>query len=125
MKCNILATNSFSRVAKKLFKKYVSLKIELKELESQLIKNPRLGIKIHENIYKIRIAVKSKGKGKSGGLSVITFLTEIKNEQDLDENDQDITVYLLTIYDKSNIENISEKELKNIIKEIESELDSE
>ena len=82
MKCNILATNSFSRVAKKLFKKYVSLKIELKELESQLIKNPRLGIKIHENIYKIRIAVKSKGKGKSGGLSVITFLTEIKNEQD-------------------------------------------
>ena len=125
MKCNILATNSFSRDAKKLFKKYVSLKIELKELESQLIKNPRLGIKIHENIYKIRIAVKSKGKGKSGGLSVITFLTEIKNEQDLDENDQDITVYLLTIYDKSNIENISEKELKNIIKEIESELDSE
>ena len=125
MKCNILATNSFSRDAKKLFKKYVSLKIELKELESQLIKNPRLDIKIHENIYKIRIAVKSKGKGKSGGLSVITFLTEIKNEQDLDENDQDITVYLLTIYDKSNIENISEKELKNIIKEIESELDSE
>jgi len=125
MKCNILATNSFSRDAKKLFKKYVSLKIELKELESQLIKNPRLGIKIHENIYKIRIAVKSKGKGKSGGLSVITFLTEIKNEQDLDENDQDITVYLLTIYDKSNMENISEKELKNIIKEIESELDSE
>jgi len=125
MKCNILATNSFSRDAKKLFKKYVSLKIELKELESQLIKNPCLGIKIHENIYKIRIAVKSKGKGKSGGLSVITFLTEIKNEQDLDENDQDITVYLLTIYDKSNIENISEKELKNIIKEIESELDSE
>ena len=90
-----------------------------------MIKNPCLGIKIHENIYKIRIAVKSKGKGKSGGLSVITFLTEIKNEQDLDENDQDITVYLLTIYDKSNIENISEKELKNIIKEIESELDSE
>ena len=66
MKCNILATNSFPRDAKKLFKKYVSLKIELKELESQLIKNPRLGIKIHENIYKIRIAVKSKGKGKSG-----------------------------------------------------------
>ena len=125
MKCNILATNSFSRDAKKLFKKYVSLKIELKELESQLIKNPRLGIKIHENIYKIRIAVKSKGKGKSDGLRVITFLTEIKNEQDLDENDQDITVYLFNIYDKSNIENISEKELKNIIKEIESELDSE
>ena len=65
MKCKIVAIDDFSKDAKRLGKKYVSLKGELKELESQLLENPRMGVLIRENTYKIRLAVKSKGKVKA------------------------------------------------------------
>jgi mRNA-degrading endonuclease RelE of RelBE toxin-antitoxin system len=64
MKCKIVAIEDFNRDAKKLGKKYLSLKNDLKELENQLLENPRMGILIRENTYKIRLAVKSKGKAK-------------------------------------------------------------
>jgi hypothetical protein len=55
--------------------------------------------------YKIRLAIKSKGKGKSGGARVITYYYIVKN-----------TVYLLAIYDKSNQTNISDKELAELLR---------
>ena len=67
MSYRIIAVPSFSRDAKRLSKKYASLKGELQTLQSELLQNPRLGTLIRENTYKIRLAVKSKGKGKSGG----------------------------------------------------------
>jgi hypothetical protein len=57
--------------------------------------------------YKIRIAIKSKGKGKSGGGRVITYVVKDNEE-----------VYLLTIYDKSEFENVDDKMLKNIIQSL-------
>lgn len=69
--------------------------------------NPAQGQSLGQNAYKVRVAVKSKGKGKSGGLRVITYL--ITEEQE---------IYLLTIYDKSEMENIDNKTLKEMIKEI-------
>jgi mRNA-degrading endonuclease RelE of RelBE toxin-antitoxin system len=68
MNCRIIVVDDFKRDAKKLLKKYLSLKDELAALQEQLLQNPRMGTLIHENVYKIRLAVKSKGKGKSGGL---------------------------------------------------------
>lgn len=62
----------FERRAKKLIKKYPSLKSELKDLIVQLTLNPVKGIPVQKNCYKIRIAIKSKGKGKSGGARIIT-----------------------------------------------------
>ena len=62
------------------------------------------------NAYKIRIAIKSKGVGKSGGARVITYL--------ITENKE---LYLLTIYDKSEFENIDDKTLRKIIKDIQDE----
>ncbi len=46
------------------------------------------------------MAISSKGKGKSGGSRVITCV-KVVNED----------IYLLAIYDKSDKENISDKEL--------------
>jgi mRNA-degrading endonuclease RelE of RelBE toxin-antitoxin system len=69
---NVIATPNFQREAKKLIKKYRSLKGELADLISDLEQEPRIGTLITENVYKIRLAVKSKGKGKSGGLRIIT-----------------------------------------------------
>ncbi|ONF90684.1 type II toxin-antitoxin system RelE/ParE family toxin, partial [Leptospira santarosai] len=57
--------------------------------------------------YKIRIPIASKGKGKSGGARVITCVFLIEK-----------VVWLLSIYDKSEKENISDKDLEKAIKEI-------
>jgi hypothetical protein len=67
MSCEIIPTPNFIREAKALTKKYRSLKNELSALEEQLFGNPELGTSIGNNCRKIRLAVKSKGNGKSGG----------------------------------------------------------
>ncbi|MGI4728581.1 MAG: type II toxin-antitoxin system RelE/ParE family toxin [Janthinobacterium lividum] len=59
------------------------------------------------NSKKIRLAIASKGKGKSGGAKVIINIVVAEND-----------VYLLTIYDKSEKENISPKELQDLLKDI-------
>jgi len=93
----------FERQAKRLIKKYASLRNELLELVFQLKENPVQGNSIGNNCYKIRLAIASKGKGKSGGARVIINIVIAENN-----------VYLLTIYNKSEKENLSFKELKDI-----------
>lgn len=120
MKANVIVTPNFQREAKKLMKKYRSLKSELAELAEQLEENPKMGILIGEDTYKIRLAVKSKGKGKSGGMRVITYV-----EIEVIENEEKTDVYLLSIYDKSKYENISDKVLEGLISEVQSEIEKE
>lgn len=107
MNYKVIPTPRFKRQAKKLLKKYSSLSAELQAFERDLMANPAQGQSLGQNSYKVRVAVKSKGKGKSGGLRVITYL--ITEEQE---------IYLLTIYDKSEMESIDNKTLKEMIKEI-------
>lgn len=113
MRSNVISTPNFEREAKKLIKKYRSLKGELLDLISDLENNPKMGILISENVYKIRLAVKSKGKGKSGGLRIITYV-----EVEIIEKEEQIDVYLLSIYDKSDRGKISDQFLEQIIEEI-------
>jgi len=120
MEANVIVTPNFQREAKKLMKKYRSLKSELAELAEQLEENPKIGILIGEDTYKIRLAVKSKGKGKSGGMRVITCV-----EIEVIENEEKTDVYLLSIYDKSKYENISDKVLEGLISEVQSEIEKE
>ena len=77
MKIEFVYTENFKKNIKPLAKKYRSLRSDLQKLEEELEENPHLGIKITENTYKIRLAIKSKGKGKSGGARVITHLPEM------------------------------------------------
>ncbi|WP_061231674.1 type II toxin-antitoxin system RelE/ParE family toxin [Leptospira noguchii] len=105
MNFNILRSLQFERELKRLVKKYPSLKKEYENLISSLEKNPTEGIPIGQNCYKIRIPIASKGKGKSGGARVITCVVIIEK-----------IVFLVSIYDKSEKENISDKDLEKIIK---------
>ncbi len=108
MSYNILVTNRFKKDTKQLLKKYKSLKDSISTLIDELLLKPDTGTCIGNDCYKIRIAIKEKNKGKSGGARVITCV-KIINE----------TVYLLTIYDKSEKENISDSEILEILKDIE------
>jgi len=123
MNCRIIAIDNFRKEAKWLLKKFPSLKEELIALEQQLLQNPRFGIEITINTYKIRLAVKSKGKGKSGGMRVISHVIEL--DMQVEEQDFDVTVFLLSIYDKSEEANISEKELKALIEDARQVLDND
>ena len=104
MNYNIIVTHSFEKELKRLVKKYSSLKNEFAQLIAEITENPTTGVYIGNNCYKIRLAVGSKGKGKSGGTRIITYLY-IETE----------TVYLLSIYDKSEKSNLKPNELKKII----------
>lgn len=108
MSYKIVTISPFRKAAKKLAKKYPSLKAELSDLGDQLTENPTQGTSLGNNCYKIRLAIASKGKGKSGGARVITHVY-IKDD----------TVFMLYIYDKSVKENISDKELTKLLEYIE------
>jgi mRNA-degrading endonuclease RelE of RelBE toxin-antitoxin system len=104
MNYNIVLTDNFKKEAKKLIKRYASLAKELAELGAELQKNPTTGTPLGNDVYKIRIAIASKNKGKSGGARIISCVKVI------DEN-----VYLLTIYNKGEKDNISDKEIQDIL----------
>lgn len=96
-------------------KKYLSLKDELIELKNTLLATPKTGTPLGNNTFKIRVAIKSKGKGKSGGARVISHVeTEIIG---MGENNN---VTLLTIYDKSEIDSPTKEEIQTLIKEVKS-----
>ncbi|WP_025142287.1 type II toxin-antitoxin system RelE/ParE family toxin [Pedobacter jeongneungensis] len=98
----------FIKKAKTYKKKYLSLVDDLYELEEKLLENPEQGNDLGAGLYKIRLAVKSKGKGKSGGFRIITYLVS---------NTLDGTIInMLTLYDKSEESSIDKKELQKIIK---------
>ena len=81
MSCNITisVSDDFAKEAKRLAKKYPSFKQDYKDFLVSIKNNPLQGDEITKNIRKIRMAIKAKGKGKSGGARVITFniLTDI------------------------------------------------
>lgn len=104
MNYNVITLRYFDRAAKRLIKKYPSLKVELVELASLLKENPEQGTFIGNNCYKIRLSIASKGKGKSGGARIITYLQILEK-----------TVVLLSVYDKSEQENISDTAIKDLL----------
>lgn len=104
----VFAVPRFKRDLKKLIKRYPSLRSELSDLINRLSVDPAQGTALGNGCYKIRLAIASKGKGKSGGARVITCLKVTEK-----------AVYLLTMYDKSEKENISASELNDLLGGIE------
>lgn len=107
MSFKVLSTPNFDREIKKLAKKHRSIKADFSKLLEELKNDPKIGTDIGNDAYKIRMAITSKNKGKSGGARIITHL-QIVNE----------IVYLISIYDKSEKDSISDKELKDLIKDL-------
>ena len=118
MKISVKLTTNFEKELKPLIKKYKSIFEDLDKLEKELIKNPRLGTPLGKSAYKIRLKIASKGQGKSGGARVISFLDSsiIGLVDQVDETSA--TVFLLSIYDKSDVASISDKELRDLIKSL-------
>ena len=88
MSFEVIATEPFERKLKKLTKKYKSLKTDLAIVVDQLADSPDLGTPLGKDCYKIRMTITSKGKGKSGGARLITYVRVVKE-----------TVYLIDIKD--------------------------
>ena len=109
MNYNIESIPNFDRELKRLAKKYPSLKQEILELGDLLAEDPTKGISIGRNCYKIRLSIKSKGKGKSGGARVITCVIAV-----------DERVLLLSIYDKSEQADIPDKLLDQLLAKVSS-----
>ena len=80
MKFNVLLTPDFKKYFKILYKKYPSLKNDLLKLINLLEEDFNIGIPLGNNLFKIRLAIESKNKGKSGGARVIYFLLSPENE---------------------------------------------
>ena len=103
-------TEEFLREAKRLAKRYHSLADDINALQFELMENPETGVSLGGGKRKIRLGVKSKGGGKRGGLRVITLNVVIETN--------DTCVNLLTIYDKKEIPNVSDKYIDQIIKNL-------
>lgn len=107
MNTAVYFTPNFNKRYKKYLKKYQSIDTDLKLFIDNL--DNAVPIDLGGNIYKYRLLVKAKNKGKSGGFRVITF------EVLVTENDKDVT--LITIYDKSELTTISKSKINEILKQ--------
>jgi mRNA-degrading endonuclease RelE of RelBE toxin-antitoxin system len=105
MSYSVKTISVFERQAKRLMKKYPSLKKEIIFLISELTDNPTKGTSIANNCYKIRLAIGSKTRGKSGGARIITHFVF-----------KDATVFLLSIYDKSEITTLPNEDILDLLK---------
>lgn len=106
MSYSIELSANFKKEAKRLTKKHPSLKTELTELFTELEENPTTGTPLGNDIYKIRLAIASKNKGKSGGARVLSFVKVTQT-----------TVLLFSIYSKGEIDNLTDKQIQELIKD--------
>lgn len=102
----------FERGAKALRKKYPSFESDYDTFLDELEKNPFSGESLGQHTYKCRMAIASKGKGKSGGARVITYNLQ-------KQGDDEVLITLMAIYDKSDMENVSDAYLRSLVQEIE------
>ena len=108
MKVSFILSDEFIRQFKRLAKKYSSLLNDYDIFKEELRKNPFQGNDMGNGVRKVRMSITSKGKGKSGGARVITLnVTQLE--------DDSIEITLLTIYDKSEISNVTDKYIKWLI----------
>ncbi len=105
MNYEVILTPDFKKFFKRLFKKYPSLKDDLLKLIQDLENDYKIGTPLGSNLFKIRISISSKNKGKSGGARVIYFFVSEENE-----------IYLIHIFDKSEFENLPKETFIDLLK---------
>jgi len=105
MNLKIISLGSFTKDVKNLHKKYKAITKDLRTLESQLQENPKCGIHLGNACYKIRLKNSSVPTGKSGGFRVIYYYLDEENN-----------LYLMAMYSKTELENISDDKINEILK---------
>ncbi|MCT7566129.1 type II toxin-antitoxin system RelE/ParE family toxin [Aliarcobacter butzleri] len=97
--------DTFLKEAKQLSKKFKLLKSDLKQAVDEIETKNDLGVYLGFNLFKKRVKNSSIPTGKSGGFRVIIY-QQIENR-----------VVLISIYSKTEKENLSDEELSEIIKQ--------
>ena len=107
MNLKIISLELFSKDVKKLYKKYRNIADDLKVLEKELQSDPKCGIELGHSCYKYKVRLKNSSvpTGKSGGFRVIYYYLDAK-----------ANIYLMAMYSKSELENISEDRVVEILK---------
>lgn len=108
MKHKVLVEKSFEKPARRLARKYPSFTRDLLNLIDELECDPLLGVSLGGSLRKVRLAIKSKGRGKSGGARVISFVYLAGKR-----------VHLLTVYDKAAFETLADQDLKALVRDFE------
>mgnify|MGYP002621475116 CR=1 FL=1 len=101
-------SEDFRAAYKRLKKRHKSLEQDFEKLLASLLQNPMQGVELDGGARKVRLAITSKGRGKSGGARVIIRVRIVRDE-----------LQLLYIYDKSDFENISDAYLRDVLKRME------
>ena len=104
MKLEIIEQNLYKKSIKKLSKKYKNIFSDIDEFLNSITSVKDLGVHLGDNVYKARIKNSNKNKGKSAGYSLISYLKIVNNE-----------LHLIYIYDKSQISNLTEKEIDELV----------
>jgi len=104
MKLQVVEQELYRKAYKKLSKQYRHLKNDIDNFLDSIDSKEDLGIELKSNVFKVRVKNSDKNKGKSAGYRLISYLAIIDNE-----------LHLLYIYDKSKLENLTEKEIDNLI----------
>lgn len=105
MSYRVVPLESFKKDFKSLQKRYKNIKQDIKKLTKELQDNPKAGVHLTQNCYKIRVANSSIPTGKSGGFRTIYY--HISNLED---------IYLISIYSKTQKESISQDVLIELLK---------
>jgi mRNA-degrading endonuclease RelE of RelBE toxin-antitoxin system len=111
MNLKITKLETFAKEAKRLYKKYKKLPDDLKILVKELNDNPKAGIDLGANCYKIRLANSSIPTGKSSGFRVIYYYY-----------DGELDIYLLTIFSKRDMGNISDEKIMELLQKYDLDL---
>lgn len=111
MNFEVIPTPDFEKSFKALAKRHKSLKQDFRDFTKELKQNPFQGDELTTGIRKIRMAITSKGRGKSGGARVITYtVVALENSGE---------VYLLDIYDKNDFSTVDVNILQKIVNNLE------
>ena len=104
MNLKIIPTPEFNKQAKKLSKGYKNITDDLRKFKNELLENPRLGVELGHNCYKVRLSNSSIPTGESGGFRVITYYI-----------DEEGIIRLLLMYSKTEKESVSNKEIQEVL----------
>ena len=110
MKVKIYTEKEFERQLRKLSKKYRSMLDDYDAFLTGLEQDPYQGTSLGKGVRKVRMAIASKGKGKSGGARILTLNVKVSEDG--------MNVTLLTIYDKGEISNVKDEFIEFLIKNL-------
>ena len=110
MNANIRVGDEFKRQFKRLAKKYRSLLTDFEAFVQALEDNPQQGVDLGHGVRKVRMPITSKSKGKSGGARIITYNELVAVDF--------VEITLLTIYDKNEMDNVSDDYIKSLIPQL-------